>query len=241
MNWQERTALVFGQDGINKLQNAHVMVFGVGGVGGYAVEALARAGVGKLTLIDADTVSDSNRNRQILALISTVGKAKVEVAAERIADINPNCIVYKKQMFYDLDSAKEISFDGVDYVIDAIDTVTAKLELLRRAKAENVRIISCMGTGNKLQPELLTVTTIEKTENCPLARVMRKECKNRGLKKIKVVYSPEIPKKTVVHVNPTDPDGTARRPRHAPGSVSFVPGTAGLILAGEVIRELTDE
>ncbi len=239
MNWQERTALVFGQEGINKLQNAHVMVFGVGGVGGYAVEALARAGIGKLTLIDADTVSDSNRNRQILALVSTVGKAKVKVAAKRIADINPDCIVVAKQMFYDLDSADEISFDDVDYVIDAIDTVTAKLELLRRAKAENVRIISCMGTGNKLQPELLTVTTIEKTENCPLARVMRKECKNRGIKKVKVVYSPEIPKKTVVHVNPTDPDGTARRTRHAPGSNSFVPGTAGLILAGEVIRELT--
>ena len=231
MALEERTRLLLGDAGIEKLKNAHVILFGVGGVGGYTAEALARAGVGRLTLVDADAVSDSNRNRQILALCSTVGRPKVQVAAERIADINPDCIVEPVQLFYTLETADQIPFEGADYVVDAIDTVTAKLELIRRAKAAGVPVISCMGTGNKLRPELLQLTTLEKTEGCPLAKVMRVECRKRGLKNVPVVYSTEPARKVTV----PDIEGTGR---HAPGSVSFVPGAAGLMLAGKVIRDI---
>ncbi len=232
MAFDERTRLLLGDTAVDKLKAAHVIVFGVGGVGGYTVEALARAGVGKLTLVDADEVTDSNRNRQILALQSTVGLPKVQVAAKRIADINPECQVVPIQMFYTPDTADAIDFSDADYVVDAIDTVSAKLALIAKAKAENVPIICSMGTGNKVHPELLTLTTLDKTSGCPLAKVMRVECRKRGLKDVPVVYSTEPARKCFV----PDTEGTGR---HAPGSSSFVPGTAGLLLAGKVIRDIT--
>ena len=232
MAFDERTRLLIGDEAVDRLKAAHVIVFGVGGVGGYTAEALARAGVGKLTLVDADVVSDSNRNRQILALLSTVGQPKVEVAAKRIAEINPDCVVEPVQLFYGPDTADAIDFSGADYVVDAIDTVSAKLELIARAKAANVPVICSMGTGNKIHPELLTLTTLDKTSGCPLAKVMRVECRKRGLNDVQVVYSTEPARKCFV----PDTEGTGR---HAPGSISFVPGTAGLLLAGKVIRDIT--
>lgn len=232
MAFDERTRLLVGNEAVDRLKAAHVIVFGVGGVGGYTTEALARAGVGKLTLVDADVVSDSNRNRQLLALTSTVGQPKVEVAARRIAEINPDCVVEPIQLFYGPDTADMIDFSGVDYVVDAIDTVSAKLELIARAKAANVPVICSMGTGNKIHPELLTLTTLDQTSGCPLAKVMRVECRKRGLTDVQVVYSTEPARKCFV----PDTEGTGR---HAPGSISFVPGTAGLLLAGKVIRDIT--
>lgn len=232
MAFDERTRLLVGNEAVDRLKAAHVIVFGVGGVGGYTTEALARAGVGKLTLVDADVVSDSNRNRQLLALTSTVGQPKVEVAARRIAEINPDCVVEPIQLFYGPDTADAIDFSGADYVVDAIDTVSAKLELIARAKAANVPVICSMGTGNKIHPELLTLTTLDQTSGCPLAKVMRVECRKRGLTDVQVVYSTEPARKCFV----PDTEGTGR---HAPGSISFVPGTAGLLLAGKVIRDIT--
>ena len=232
MAFDERTRLLLGDGAVEKLKDSHVIVFGVGGVGGYAAEALARAGVGKLTLVDADTVSDSNRNRQILALTSTVGQPKVEVAARRIAEINPDCIVEPIQLFYGPDTVDKVDFTGADYVVDAIDTVSAKLALIAKAKAENIPVICSMGTGNKIHPEQLTLTTLDKTSGCPLAKVMRVECRKRGIKDVQVVYSTEPSRKCYV----PDTEGTGR---HSPGSISFVPGTAGLLLAGKVIRDIT--
>jgi tRNA A37 threonylcarbamoyladenosine dehydratase len=234
MSLMERTVLLLGEGGAAKLENAHVIVFGLGGVGGYAAEALARSGIGRLTLVDADAVADSNRNRQLLALCSTVGLPKVEVAAERIRDINPACRVCTVQRFYLPDASEEPDFSDADYIVDAIDTVTAKLEILRRARAAGVRVISCMGTGNRLHPELLRLTTLDRTEGCPLARVMRVECRRRGLspETLPVVYSAEPARRCTV----PDTEGTGR---HAPGSISFVPGVAGLMMAGRVIRDLT--
>lgn len=231
MALEERTRLLLGDSGVEKLKNAHVILFGLGGVGGYTAEALARAGVGRLTLVDADVVSDTNRNRQILALCSTVGQPKAELAARRIRDIDPGCRVTALQLFYGPDTADRVPFAGVDYVVDAIDTVTAKLEIIRRAQEAGVPVISCMGTGNKLYPEKLCLTTLKKTEGCPLARVMRVECRKRGLADIPVVYSTEPARKCTV----PDTGGTGR---HAPGSVSFVPGAAGLLLAGKVVRDI---
>lgn len=232
MAMEERTRLLIGDTAADRLNRAHVIVFGVGGVGGHVVEALARAGVGKLTLVDADVVSDSNRNRQILALCSTVGQPKVEVAARRVADINLDCQVVPIQLFYGPDTADAIDFTGADYVVDAIDTVSAKLTLIARAKEAGVPVICSMGTGNKIHPELLTLTTLDQTSGCPLAKVMRVECRKRGLTDVQVVYSTEPARKCFV----PDTEGTGR---HAPGSISFVPGTAGLLLAGKVIRDLT--
>lgn len=232
MAMEERTRLLIGDAAADRLNRAHVIVFGVGGVGGHVVEALARAGVGKLTLVDADVVSDSNRNRQILALCSTVGQPKVEVAAKRVADINPECQVVPVQLFYGPDTADAIDFADADYVVDAIDTVSAKLTLIARAKEAGVPVICSMGTGNKIHPERLTLTTLDQTSGCPLAKVMRVECRKRGLTDVQVVYSTEPARKCFV----PDTEGTGR---HAPGSISFVPGTAGLLLAGKVIRDLT--
>ncbi len=232
MAFDERTRLLVGNEAVDRLKAAHIIVFGIGGVGGYTTEALARAGVGKLTLVDADVVSDSNRNRQLLALTSTIGQPKVEVAARRIAEINPDCVVETIQLFYGPDTADAIDFSGADYVVDAIDTVSAKLELIARAKAANVPVICSMGTGNKIHPELLTLTTLDQTSGCPLAKVMRVECRKRGLTDVQVVYSTEPARKCFV----PDTEGTGR---HAPGSISFVPGTAGLLLAGKVIRDIT--
>lgn len=231
-----RTEMLLGAEGVEKLARARVAVFGVGGVGGYAVEALARAGVGAIDLFDSDTVSRSNINRQIVALQSTVGKAKVEVMRERIADINPDCLVTAHEVFYLPENADDYPLDGYDYIIDAIDTVGAKVELIVRAERAGVKIISAMGAGNKLDPTRFAVTDLFKTEGCPLARVMRHELRKRGIKHLKVVFSDE-PARTPVTSDTKD--GTDQRKR-APGSVSFVPSVAGLILAGEVVRELCE-
>ena len=241
MSMFERTELLLGAEGIEKLQKAHVLVFGVGGVGSYTVEALARAGVGALTLVDDDTVSESNLNRQLVALHSTQGQPKVQVAAARIADINPDCKVTPVQLFYTPETADALPFAGFDYVIDAVDTVSAKLEIIGRAQAAGIPVLSCMGTGNKLHPELLRMTTLEKTEGCPLARVMRRECRARGFKNVQVVYStePAIKAKAAFEA-PAGQEGRPGTPkRTVPGSVSFVPGAAGLMLAGAVIRHLS--
>ena len=232
--FESRTAQVLGVDGVEKLKNAHVILFGLGGVGGYAAEALARAGVGKLTLVDGDTVADSNRNRQILALVNTIGRCKAEVAAERVRAINPNCEVRAVDLFYMPETADQLPFAGAAYVLDAVDTVTAKLEIIAQAKAAGVPVISCMGTGNKLHPELLRLAPIEKSEGCPLARVMRRECRLRGFKNVQVVYSPEPPAPPKMQ-GETGKNGS----RTVPGSLSFVPGAAGLIMAGEAIRKIS--
>ena len=230
-----RTAMLLGEDGMARLATARVAVFGLGGVGGYTVEALARSGVGALDLIDNDRISESNINRQILATHRTVGQYKTEAAAQRVADINPACRVRTHQTFYAPDTADGFDLTQYDYIVDAIDTVTAKLELAVRAKAAGVPLISCMGTGNKLDPTALTVADISKTAMCPLARVMRKELGLRGIKHLKVVYSPEQPR----HPAPCGEEYPVGR-RDIPGSTAFVPSVAGFIIAAEVIRDLTE-
>lgn len=228
----QRTAMLIGEENIEKLRNSSVMLFGVGGVGSFAAEALARAGVGRIGLCDNDAVSVSNINRQLVALESTVGKLKVDVMAQRIADINPDTVVEKHPCFYNSETAGEFDLKSYDYIIDAIDTVTSKLLLIRTAKELDVPIISCMGTGNKLDPTALTVTDIKKTSGCPLAKVMRRELKNIGINSLKVIYSTEQPIKPLFQL-----DDAGQR-RSTPGSVSFVPSVAGLIAAGEVIKDL---
>lgn len=218
----ERTELLLGLNGVQKLKDANVCVFGVGGVGGFATEALVRAGVGRMTIVDRDVVSESNLNRQIIALRSTVGRPKVEVMRERLLDINPDIQITALNLFYLPETADIINFKDFDYIVDAVDTVTAKLEIISRANREGVPVISSMGAGGKLHPELFEIADIYETSICPLARVMRKECKKRGIEHLRCVYSKEEPI-------------TADRP---PGSVSFVPSAAGLILAGEVVRTL---
>ena len=235
-----RTRLLLGDDALDKLRNARVAVFGLGGVGGYAVEALARSGVGPLDLVDDDVINLTNLNRQVLALHSTIGMPKVEAAKKRILDIDPTIQVRTYQTFYLPETAGEFDFSQYDYVIDAIDTVTGKLELIARAKSAGVPIISCMGTGNKLDPADFRVSDISKTRGCALARIMRKECAKRGIKGVKVVWSEELPLEP--HIDPNaDPEnhreGSSRRA--LPGSTAFVPGVAGLIMAGEVIRDLS--
>ena len=225
-----REALLIGQDVVDTLAKRRVAVFGVGGVGGYTVEALARAGVGALDLIDADTVSLSNLNRQLIATLDTVGQRKVDVLAERISRINPACQVTCYPMFYLPENADTIDLARYDYVVDAIDTVSAKLELARRCSALQVPLISAMGAGNKLDPSKFVITDITKTTTCPLARVMRRELRKRGVNHLTVCYSTEE-----AHVC-TDAQGQRIR---TPGSISFVPGVAGLMIAGEVVRKLT--
>ena len=227
-----RTELLLGSEGIEKLQNSKVAVFGIGGVGGYVTEALARSGVGALDLFDSDKVSESNINRQIIALHSTVGRYKVDVMKERIADINPDIQVRANRCFFLPENAGDYDLTIYDYIVDAVDTVTAKLELAVRADAAGVPIISSMGAGNKLEPSMFEVADIYKTSVCPLAKVMRKELKARGIRKLKVVYSRELPKTPRILIN----DG---RKRAGPGSVAFVPSAAGLVIAGEVIKDLT--
>lgn len=227
-----RTELLLGGDAMERLRNARVAVFGVGGVGGYVVEALARSGIGMLDLIDSDTVSESNINRQIIALGSTVGQYKVDAAKARIADINPDCKVTAHRIFFMPETADQLDFSQYDYVVDAIDTVTGKIEIIMRAKSAGVPVISSMGAGNKLDPTAFVVTDIYKTSVCPLARVMRREMKKRGVDSLKVVYSTEqaiVPRYT----GETQPSG-----KPVPGSNAFVPSVAGLIIAGEVIKEL---
>ena len=230
-----RTEMLLGSEAIRRLQKARVAVFGLGGVGGYAVEALARSGVGSLDLIDSDTVSVSNLNRQLLAAHSTVGMLKVDAARNRVLDINPDCIVRTYPVFYTPDTAGQFDFTQYDYIVDAIDTVTGKLALVERAKAADTPIICSMGTGNKLDASAFRVADISKTAMCPLARVMRKELSKRGIRHLKVVYSQEEA------LTPTgwEEEAAALGKRQIPGSVAFVPGAAGLLLAGEVVRDLT--
>ena len=229
-----RTQMLLGTGALERLQKARVAVFGIGGVGGYTVEALARSGVGQLDLIDSDTVSVSNINRQILATHSTVGLPKVEAAKRRVLDINPACIVRTHQVFYTPETAPQFDFTQYDYIVDAIDTVTGKLQLVERANAAGTPIICCMGTGNKLDASAFEVADISKTSMCPLARIMRKELGKRGIKHLKVVYSKEEA------LTPTgwEEEAAALGKRQIPGSVAFVPGAAGLILAGEVIKDI---
>ena len=232
-----RTAMLLGEEAVQRLQEARVAVFGIGGVGGYTVEALARSGIGQLDLVDSDTVSRSNINRQLLATHSTVGMPKVEAARARILDINPDCIVRCHQVFYTPETADQFDFRDYHYIVDAIDTVTGKLALVERAAEAGTPIICCMGTGNKLDASAFQVADISKTSMCPLSRIMRKELKKRGINHLKVVYSQEEA------LTPTvDAEELARTgKRQIPGSTAFVPGAAGLILAGEVIRDLIKE
>ncbi len=226
MSIYERTDLLIGSKNRKKLNNSHVAVFGIGGVGSFVCEALARAGVGRLTLIDSDTVSESNINRQIIALHSTVGKQKTAVMAERIADINPEAVVDRADVFFSADTAEDFDFSQFSYVVDAVDTVTAKLLIIEKAKAANVPVISSMGTGNKLDPFAFKIADIKKTSVCPLARVMRYELKKRGIDKVKVLYSAEEPVKSG---------------ERTPASISFVPSAAGLMIAGEVIKDIIEK
>lgn len=228
-----RTELILGSEALKKLSSSRAAVFGIGGVGGYVAEGLARSGIGAIDIIDSDKVTVSNINRQIYALGSTVGKYKVDVAAERIKDINPDCAVTAYNKFYLPETSSEFDFSQYDYVVDAIDTVTGKIELVMQTDKYNVPIISSMGTGNKLDPTALEVADIFNTSVCPLARVMRYELKRRGIKKLKVVYSKEKP------LLPQGSDNTSEPfRRQTPGSVSFVPPVAGLIIAGEVVKDL---
>ena len=238
MDAYSRTRFLLGDDGMMKLKNAHVAVFGLGGVGGYVVEALARSGIGTLTLVDHDTISKTNINRQILATTDTVGMDKAEAAAQRVKAINPDIKVYPRKTFYLPETADQFDFAEYDYVVDAIDTVTGKLMLVQAAQAVGTPIICSMGTGNKLDPTAFRVGDIKETSVCPLARIIRKECKKRGIKKLKVVWSTEDPIDCTL--SPDDP-AWAELPegRNAlPGSVCFVPAAAGMILAGEVIKDI---
>ena len=248
LNQFSRTQLQFGAEGMEKLYQARVAVFGIGGVGGYTVEALARSGIGELDLIDDDRVCLTNINRQIFATRKTVGQYKVDVAEDRILEINPKAIVHKYKTFYSPQTADQFDFTQYDYVVDAIDTVTGKLELAEQAQKAGIPIISSMGAGNKVDPTSFEVADIYETSVCPLARVMRRELKKRGIKKLKVVYSKEPP------LTPIDdmtiscrthcicPPGTARKctqRRQVPGSNAFVPSVVGLIIVGEVVKDLS--
>ena len=239
-----RTALQLGEDAVEKLAKARVAVFGIGGVGGYAVEALARSGVGTLDLIDDDKVAPSNLNRQIIATHRTLGQYKVDAAKERILSINPNAVVNTHCTFYLPQTAAEFDLSVYDYIIDAIDTVAGKIALIEAAKAANTPIISCMGAGNKLDATAFRVADISKTTVCPLARVMRKELGKRGIRHLKVVYSSELPLEGQAPEAEGSPASDTRpaqkRAKPTPGSNAFVPAVAGLILAGEVIRDLAD-
>jgi len=242
-----RTQLLLGVDAMNKLKNSRVAVFGVGGVGGYSIEALARSGVGAVDLIDDDKVCLTNINRQIIADVKTIGKYKVDVARDRILSINPRCKVTTYQCFYLPQNAKDFDFSQYDYVIDAVDTVTAKINLVMQANENGVPVISSMGAGNKLDPTAFVVSDIYKTDVCPLAKVMRRELKKRNIKKLKVVYSKEKPLVPIedesisCRSHCVCPPGAERKctdRRTIPGSVAFVPSVVGLIIAGEVIKDL---
>ena len=228
-----RTELLVGEEGIAKLHNSKVIVFGIGGVGSLVVEALTRAGVGNLLLVDNDTICISNINRQIHARQSTVGMIKVEAMKERVISINPNCNVEAKQVFITAENISEIIPSDVDYVVDAIDTVTSKLALAEYCYKNNINIISSMGTGNKIDPTQFRVSDVFKTKVCPLAKVMRYELRKRGVKKLKVVYSEEMP------MTPDKGRAVPSQKRQTPGSISFVPPVAGMIIGGEVIKDLT--
>ncbi len=248
LNQFSRTELLFGKEAMGKLANSRVAVFGIGGVGGYTVEALVRSGIGKLDLIDDDKVCLTNLNRQIIATRSTIGKYKVDVMRDRILDINPKAEVNVHKCFYLPETRDEFDFSQYDYVVDAVDTVTAKIQLVMEAREAGVPIISSMGAGNKLDPTAFQVADIYKTSVCPLAKVMRRELKKRGIKKLKVVYSQETPTRPIedmaisCRTNCICPPGVAHKcteRRDIPGSTAFVPSVVGLIIAGEVIKDLT--
>lgn len=224
----DRSEVLLGADALNKLKNSHIAVFGVGGVGSYTVEALVRGGVGRLSIFDGDTVSETNINRQLVATTKTIGSDKVEVAKLHALDVNPEIVINAEKVFFNAENADSIDFSQFDYVVDAIDTVSSKLLLIEKSKSAGVPVISCMGAGNKLDPTRFEVADISKTSVCPLAKVMRYELKKRGISKVKVVYSKEEPIK----------HGLSENGRPLPGSVSFVPSVAGLIIAGEVIKDL---
>ena len=244
-----REELLIGKENVEKLKKSKVAVFGIGGVGSYVVEALARAGIGNFVLVDNDNIDITNINRQIIATTKTIGKAKVEVAKERILEINPDAKVNTYKEFYMPDNKIELT-SNISYIVDAIDTVTAKIALIQEADTLNIPIISSMGTGNKLDPTKFEVEDIYKTSVCPLAKVMRKELRNRGIKKLKVVYSKEEPIKPEQYgessckINCICPPGTKRKctiRNQVPGSISFVPSVAGLMIAGEVVREIIEK
>ena len=237
MDQYSRTRFLLGDEGIARLRKARVAVFGLGGVGGYAVEALARAGIGALDLVDHDTVGITNLNRQIFATHATLGMSKAQAAAQRVKDIDPTITVTVHETFYLPDTAAQFDFAQYNYIIDAIDTVTGKLMLAQQAQEVGTPIISSMGTGNKLDPTSFRVADISETSVCPLARIMRKECKKRGIRKLKVVYSQE--EALTPNIDGISATETPEGRRALPGSVSFVPSVAGLILAGEVIKDLT--
>ena len=248
LNQFSRTQLIYGEEGMERLYHARVAVFGIGGVGGYTVEALARSGVGTLDLIDDDRVCLTNLNRQIFATRKTVGQFKVDVARDRIAEINPKAVVNVYKTFYAPDTADQFDFTQYDYIVDAIDTVTGKLELIVQAQQAGTPIISSMGAGNKTDAAAFEVADIYETSVCPLARVMRRELKKRGVRHLKVVYSKEPPRTPIDDMaiscrsHCICPPGTARKctqRRQVPGSNAFVPATAGLIIAGEVVNDLT--
>ena len=247
LNQFSRTQLIFGETAMQRLAGARVAVFGIGGVGGYTVEALARSGVGQLDLIDDDKVCVTNVNRQLLATLKTVGQYKVDVAKERVADINPKCRVNTFKTFYMPDTEGEFDFSQYDYIVDAIDTVKGKLALVENAQKAGTPIISSMGAGNKVDAAAFEVADIYETSVCPLARVMRYECRRRGIKKLKVVYSKEKPIRPKEDMSVSCrrhcvcPPGTRKCTvrRDIPGSTAFVPSVAGLIIAGEVIKDLT--
>ena len=230
----DRTKLLLGEEGMKKLASSRVIVFGVGGVGGYAAEALVRSGIGSIDIVDNDKVSLTNLNRQILALHSTVGRDKVDVAAERFRDINPDCKITAHKVFFLPETSAQFDFRNYDYIIDCIDTVKGKLEIIKKASEAGVKVISSMGAGNKLDPSLFRIADITKTSVCPLARVMRRELKKLGIRHLKCVYSTEIPL-----VPQGDESSEMKGNGIAPGSIAFVPSVAGLLIASEVIRELS--
>lgn len=239
-----RSKMLLGYEGMKRLSEAGVAVFGIGGVGGYVVEALARTGVGKFLLVDSDIISLTNINRQIIAATATIGRHKTEVMKDRILDINPKAAVEERRCFFLPENAHEFDLSQYDYVVDAVDTVTAKLEIIMRAKSERVPVISSMGAGNKLDPTQFQVADIYDTSVCPLARVMRTECRKRGIKDLKVVYSTEKPLKPLADTDIEDesvPESPAfeKCPSSVPGSVAFVPSAMGLIIASEVVKDLT--
>lgn len=245
-----RTQLLFGKEAIQKFKDSRVAIFGIGGVGGFVVEGLVRSGIGKLDLIDDDKVCLTNLNRQIIATRKTVGQYKADVMKERILEINPNAEVAVHKCFYLPETADQFDFNNYDYVVDAVDTVSAKIELVMRAQAAGVPIISCMGAGNKLDPTQFEVTDIYKTSMCPLAKVMRRELKKRGVRKLKVVYSKEKPTRPIEDMSiscrthcicPPGAEHKCTERRDIPGSVAFVPSVAGLIIAGEVLKDMAQD
>ena len=249
LNQFSRTQLLVGKEAIDKFRNARVAVFGIGGVGGYVCEGLVRSGIGAFDLIDDDKVCLTNLNRQIIATRKTVGKYKADVMKERILEINPDCQVEVHKCFFLPENADEFHFEDYDYVVDAVDTVTAKIEIIMKAQEKGVPVISCMGAGNKLEPSMFQVADIYKTKVCPLAKVMRRELKKRGIKKLKVVYSEEKPVRPLedmaisCRTNCICPPGAQHKcteRRVIPGSTAFVPSVVGLIIAGEVVKDLCD-